>query len=236
MDKKVLILGASSEIGIEIMKMYLKKNYKIIAHYNKGSKNFSYYTKNSKVEKIKFNFLTKIENIDKFSKNKLFKNCDILINALGRIKELDYKKISSKEIIESFKVNLLPSIIFNKNLGFMMNKNKWGRIVNLGSIGTKFGGGEKNFPYSLAKFALEFFPSNNKKWIKNNVLINTVRIGVTKTKLHNSLKTKNLLKRVKLIPIQRMASPEEMAKVIFFLGSSDNTFISNEVISISGGE
>ena len=236
MNKKVLILGASSEIGIEIMKMYLKKNYKIIAHYNKGDKNFFHYTKNSKVEKIKFNFLTKIENIDKFSKSKLFKNCDILINALGRIKELDYKKINSKEIMESFKVNLLPSIVFNKNLGFLMNKKKWGRIVNLGSIGTKFGGGEKNFPYSLAKFALEFFPSNNKKWIKNNVLINTVRVGVTKTKLHNNLKTKNLLKRVKLILIQRMASPEEIAKVIFFLGSNENTFISNEVISISGGE
>ena len=63
-----------------------------------------------------------MENIDKFSKSKIFKNCDILINALGRIKELDYKKITSKEIIDSFKVNLLPSIIFNKNLGFLMNK------------------------------------------------------------------------------------------------------------------
>ena len=236
MNKKVLILGASSEIGVEIMKIYLKKNFKIIAHYNKGNKNFSYYSKDKKVQKVKFNFLTKLENIDKFSKSKIFKNCDILINALGRIKELDYKKITSKEIIDSFKVNLLPSIIFNKNLGFLMNKKKWGRIVNLGSIGTKFGGGEKNFPYSIGKFALEFFPSNNKKWIKNNVLINTVRVGVTKTRLHNKLKTKNLIKRVKLIPIQRMASPEEIAKVIFFLGSNDNTFISNEVISISGGE
>ena len=94
----------------------------------------------------------------------------------------------------------------------------------------------KEFSYSIGKFALEFFPSNNKKWIKNNVLINTVRVGVTKTRLHNKLKTKNLIKRVKLIPIQRMASPEEIAKVIFFLGSNDNTFISNEVISISGGE
>ena len=236
MERKVVILGASSEIGIEIMRLYLKKNFKIIAHYNKGNKNFFNFLKNRKIQKIKFNFLTKLENIDKFSKNKLFKNCDILINSLGRIKELNYKQISSKEIIDSFKVNLLPSIIFSKNLGFSMNKNGWGRIVNLGSIGTKFGGGEKNFPYSLGKFALEFFPSNNKKWIKNNVLINTVRVGVTKTKLHNKLKTKNLFKRVNLIPIQRMASPQEIAKVIFFLGSNENTFISNEVISISGGE
>ena len=98
---------------------------------------------------------------------KIFKNCDVLINALGRIKELDYEKISSKEIIDSLKVNLLPSIIFNRNLGFLMNQKKWGRIVNLGSIGTKFGGGEKNFPLFSCKICIRIFPSTNKKWIKN---------------------------------------------------------------------
>ena len=60
----------------------------------------------------------------------------------------------------------------------------------------KFGGGEKNYPYLLSKFALEFFPSSNKKWIKNNVLVSTARVGVTKTKIHNKPKTKNLLERV----------------------------------------
>ena len=60
MNKKVLILGASSEIGVEIMKIYLKKNFKIIAHYNKGNKNFSCYSKNKNVQKVKFNFLTKM--------------------------------------------------------------------------------------------------------------------------------------------------------------------------------
>ena len=103
-----------------------------------------------------------------------------------------------------------------------MNKKKWGQNCKFRIYRNKIWWGEKNFPYSIGKFALEFFPSNNKKWIKNNVLINTVRVGVTKTRLHNKLKTKNLIKRVKLIPIQRMASPGN-SKVIFFLGSNDNT-------------
>ena len=38
--KKVLILGASSDIDIEIIKKYLKENYKILAHYNKETKFF----------------------------------------------------------------------------------------------------------------------------------------------------------------------------------------------------
>ena len=117
-----------------------------------------------------------------------------------------------------------------------MVKKNWGRIVNLGSIGVKFGGGEKNFPYSLSKFILEFFPSHTKKWIKNNVLINTIRVGVTNTKLHKKLPKKSLKKRSMLIPIKRMASSEEIAKFIFFLGSDKNTYITHQVIPISGGE
>ena len=35
--KKVLILGASSDIGISLIEIYLKNNYEIVAHYNKGS-------------------------------------------------------------------------------------------------------------------------------------------------------------------------------------------------------
>ena len=114
MNKKVLILGASSEIGVEIMKIYLKKTLGLLLIIIKEIKIFLIIQKIKRFKKVKFNFLTKLENIDKFSKSKIFKNCDILINALGRIKELDYKKITSKEIIDSFKVNLLPSIIFNK--------------------------------------------------------------------------------------------------------------------------
>ena len=38
--KKVFILGASSDIGISLIEIYLKNNYNIIAHYNKGNKNF----------------------------------------------------------------------------------------------------------------------------------------------------------------------------------------------------
>lgn len=236
MKKKVLILGASSDIGIEILRMYQDNYYDVIAHYNLGNKKFFNFVKTHKIKKVKFNFLSNFKLVDNFSKNKIFKNCDILINAIGSIKQKKYNEISSKELLESLKINLIPSIIFNKNIGFQMNKKKWGRIVNLGSIGTKFGGGKNNFPYSLAKFGLEFFPSNTKDWIKNDVLINTIRVGVTKTKLHNRLPSKNMKKRIKQIPIGRMALPKEIANLVYYLGSEQNSFIANEIITISGGE
>ena len=159
-----------------------------------------------------------------------------MINASAHLKEIQFEKIDLKILLETFKVNLFPSIFLTMRLGPLMSKRGWGRIVNLGSIGVKFGGGKQNLPYSLSKHALEFFPSITKDWVKNNVLVNTIRVGATNTKLHKKLPSKNLKKRSALIPMKRMAEPKEIAEYVYFVGSDENTYISNQVLSISGGE
>ena len=235
-NKKVFILGASSDIGLSIMKIYQKYNYEVLAHYNKGNKDFFEYTKKKKIKIIKFNFLTSKKKIKKFAKKQKFKKYGILINASAHIKEISFTNTKIKDLEEIFKVNFYPYLVLMQNMGLEMNKSKWGRFVNLGSIGVKFGGGLKNFPYSLSKFLLEFFPNQTKYWVKNNVLINTIRVGATKTKLHLKLPSKNLKKRAKLIPLKRFATTGEIAEFVYFLGSDLNTYISNQVLSISGGE
>ena len=236
--KKMLILGGSSDIGLEIIKIYLKNNFSIIAQYNKGSKKFFSLVKRNKnnLKKIKFDFSSDNQKIENFFKKKDILKSDVFINSLGAIFETNYENLNLKDLEKSIKINAYPSIYGMSSIGKKMVKKNWGRIVNLGSIGVKFGWGEKNFPYSLSKFILEFFPSHTKKWIKNNVLINTIRVGVTNTKLHKKLPKKSLKKRSMLIPIKRMASSEEIAKFIFFLGSDKNTYITHQVIPISGGE
>ena len=67
-------------------------------------------------------------------------------------------------------------------------------------------------------------------------LIDTLRIGVTNTKIHKKNGKKNLKDRIKKIPIGRMAKTQEIADFIFYLSSEKNTFITGEIISISGGE
>jgi NAD(P)-dependent dehydrogenase (short-subunit alcohol dehydrogenase family) len=82
----------------------------------------------------------------------------------------------------------------------------------------------------------EFFPSKFRENMRFNVLYNCLRIGVTDTKIHKKVKNKNMKKRVALIPIKRMATINEVADYIYFLCSSNNNLISNEVLNISGGE
>ncbi len=236
--KKLLILGGSSDIGIEVIKIYLKHNFSVLAQYNKGNKKFFSLVKENKnfLKQIKFDFSSDNQKIEKFFKKKDVSKSDVFINALGSIFEMNYENLNLKDLDKSLKINAYTSIYATSFLGKKMAKKKWGRIVNLGSIGVKFGGGERNFPYSISKFILEFFPSHTKKWVRQNVLINTIRVGATNTKLHKKLPKKNLKKRAELIPIKRMANSTEIAKFIFFIGSDKNTYISHQVIPISGGE
>ena len=82
----------------------------------------------------------------------------------------------------------------------------------------------------------EFFPKPLRNLTKNNILINTLQIGLTDTKLNKVDKNKNMKKRISLIPLNRMAKIKEVIKYIYFLTSEENSLISNEVINISGGE
>ena len=116
-----------------------------------------------------------------------------------------------------------------------MKKKNYGRIINTSSVGVKFGGGLSTFAYSLSKHINEFIPSEIRKLSSKNILYNTLRIGVTNTRFHKKIKNKSIKKRIKLIPIKKMASSNDIANYIIFL-IHNNNFITNEIINITGGE
>ena len=71
---------------------------------------------------------------------------------------------------------------------------------------------------------------------KKNVFYNVVRIGLTDTKIHKKMKNKDLKTRTKLVPTKRMADPKDIAEYIFYISSAKNTFITSEIVNITGGE
>ena len=79
-----------------------------------------------------------------------------------------------------------------------MKRKKYGRIINTSSIGTKFGGGNSTFAYSLSKYVNEFIPGEIRKLSSNNILYNTIRIGVTDTKFHKKDKKQVIKEKNKI--------------------------------------
>ncbi len=237
--KKILILGGSSDIGRELVEKFLKNDYEVTAHYSKNKNNLTKIKKKYKQLSIVQKNFDKISNnnIDNLLKDRKFNNFDIIINLIGFIDNKSYDDYNLNNLINSLKVNaLIPNLIVRKNIKHMIRRN-WGRIVNCTTVGIKFGGGEFSYNYNLAKHCLEFIPGKYKLWAKKNVLINNIRIGHAKTKIHHRMK--KILKgknRIKLIPMQRMIDPSEMIEYIYFYSTHLNSYMTGETISVSGGE
>ena len=165
-----------------------------------------------------------------------FKKIDSFISLTGYIKPVDFDRITYKSFLDHINVNYYSNLIFIRYIYKKMLRNKWGRILLSSSIGTSFGGSEKTFLYSLSKFNNEFIPKIFRSKYANYILYNVLKIGVTNTKIHLKIPSKNLKKRIKLIPTKRMATTEEVSNKIFYLASHENTLIHSQIINISGGE
>ncbi len=237
--RHVLILGGSSDIGIEVIKFFLKLDWKVTAHYNKNKNKLDKINKKTKkLNLIQFDF-SDYENpfIERLIMRKFDGKYDSIVNLICCLDNKSFEKTSLKDILKSLCANSLIPILIEKIALKGMLKKKWGRILNCSSIGIKFGGGKYTYNYSLAKHSLEFIPSCYKDWAKKNVLINNLRIGLTNTKVHKRYKKNiKMSKRIKLIPMNRMAEPSEISKYINDLVTEKNSFMTGQTITVSGGE
>ena len=236
--KNILILGGSSDIGIELIKQLLKDNWEIVSHYSSNSKNLlNLAKKNNRLKIFKFNF----QKFNEKNQKKLFKKFnnvkfDALVNLVGYVDNISHNKISLESMIKSISINSLIPFLIEKEVIKKMLKNKYGRILNCSSIGVKFGGGKNSYNYALSKHCLEFIPNLYKDWARKNIFINNLRIGVTDTKIHKKMKkTLNIKNRLKLIPVGKMAKSQDIVNYIIFLISKNN-FVTGETITIAGGE
>ena len=234
-NKKIFILGASSDIGYEVVKKFLEDGYVVIGHYHTNKKKLSK-IKDSNFSLIKFN-LKDINKFEKFiRKNKKLTSVSNFLSLTGYQNSSSIYNFKIKDFYNHINVNYLSNIIFLKYAHKFMLKNNFGRILLSSSIGTKFGGGINTYAYSISKFLNEFIPNEIRKGNRSNVLYNIIQIGLTDTKLLKIDKSKNLKTRIKLIPIKRMAKPLEVANYIYNILNESNSLITNQIINISGGE
>jgi len=236
---RVLVTGASSAIGIAICRKYLQEGYEVIAQYRRMNFSLSELkdSSNSSISLYQCDFSTDLSFSNWFEIHReYFISSDVFIHAAAAFNPKPYFDVTPEDLLYHFKVNVVSGSILLRELGCAMSKRGWGRIVLLGSIGVKFGGGLNSYPYSLSKHSLEFLPRIWREWAPEGVLINTLRVGVTDTPIHTRDIYKNINERISLIPVQRAATTDEIAQNIFYFGSELNTYITGQVISIAGGE
>ena len=228
-NKVVLVTGGAGGLGFSIAKKFINHNSKVYITKTKKSKN---YPEGSNI--INCNFLINEEFENFLSKINTLK-IDILINNAGinkidpfeKILPIDYQKIQMVNTYNPFRIT--QKVIQNM-------KKKWGRIINIASI---FGNISKKYraSYSSSKFAIDGITAALAAEIAEyNILVNTVSPGFFETKLTKSILGEKGIKDISSqIPIKRLGKPDELANLILWLCSDQNTYISGQNIIIDGG-
>jgi len=234
----VLITGANGGIGMAMVELFLENNYKVFAHYN---------IKKDNLEKIQSeNLLIFQANlIDVKETEGLFEKVlqvtetiDVLINNAGVYNPVGtFNNLNTELLDEALNINLKAPFILSKKFILLMKKFNNGRIINISSIGVKYGGSPLSMPYTISKAALETMTiSIAKEAAKYNILVNSLRVGVVDTNIHKNSVNKSMNNRINMIPLKRMAKPMEIAEYVLFLSSDKSSFTTGSIISIAGGE
>jgi len=119
-----------------------------------------------------------------------------------------------------------------------MIERQLGAIINLVSIAGRTGGGPGAGAYSAAKGGLiTFTKSLAKELAPHGVRVNAISPGVIDTPFHEAFSTAEMMRSfVATIPLGRVGTPMECAKVIAFLASDASSYIVGETIEVNGGQ
>jgi 3-oxoacyl-[acyl-carrier protein] reductase len=160
---------------------------------------------------------------------------DILVNNAGTTRDMLLALMPESDWDLVIATNLKSSYNCSKAALKPMMRQKYGRIINITSVAGLAGNpGQTN--YSASKAGLIGFTKSLAKEIGGrNITVNAVAPGFVPTDLTSSL-PKNLLdEAIKMTPLGRLGTIEDVAYAVAFLASDEAAYITGQVLSVDGG-
>lgn len=227
--KKVLVSGGTKGIGGAIVTKLLDEGYSVIATTRDKTKANILEHKNLTVENLD---LSSKDSVSEFQEKVESFKPSILINNAGVTKDNLFLRMSENDWTEVIETNLNGTYRLTKIFLKDMIKNKWGRIINIGSVSGLMGNpGQTN--YASSKAALEGFTRSLAKEIgSRNITVNLVSPGFINTDMTSGLTIEKLESQ---IPLGRMGNPSDVASLVAFLASEGAGYITGQTVVVDGG-
>ena len=160
---------------------------------------------------------------------------EILINNAGIIRDRSFLKMSEEEWDSVINVNLKSLYVVTRAVLPHMKENGYGRIVSASSInGTAGAFGQTN--YCATKAGISGFTRALCKEVgKHGITANAVAPGFIKSVMSDSMPEEVIQAGIKMIPVGRIGTPEDMGHTYLFLASKEAGFISGITLHANGG-
>jgi 3-oxoacyl-[acyl-carrier protein] reductase len=181
--------------------------------------------------------VVKFEDAENTVKNVLekFGTIDILINNAGITRDTLIMRMSEDDWDKVIAVNLKGTFNFIKAACRPMMKARSGKIVNIASVvGVMGNPGQANYSASKAG-VIGLTKTAAKELATRNINVNAVAPGYILTEMTKNLPAQATDAFMKVTPMQRPGTPEEVSAVVYFLCSPDSNYVTGQVINIDGG-
>lgn len=242
MAKTAIITGSSRGIGAAIALRLARDGYNIALNdLNEGM-----FENNDIKEKITACgveaeiFLADVSKYDQCeamvkSVKERFGSIDVLINNAGITRDGLMARMSEEQYDTVIAVNQKSVFNMLKLAGNVMIRQKSGKIVNLASVAGLYGNpGQIN--YSASKAAIIGMTKTAAKELgSRNINVNAVAPGFISTPMTDKLTDEQKAKMLEAIAMKRYGTVDEIAGVVSFLCSEDASYVTGQVIEISGG-
>jgi len=237
-NRTAIITGGAQGFGLAMTKRFLESGASVIiwdldkAAAGETIKKFNNPKLSSTMIDVT-NFEQVNTEVEKVTKEK---KIDIFINNAGiagkNIAVWDYPVDEWKKVLE---LNLNAVFYCLKAITPHMIKNNYGRIVNIASIAGKEGNPNAS-AYSTSKAGvIGLTKSLGKELANKNIAVNTVTPAAAKTRIFDQMTKEHIDYMLSKIPRKRFILVEELASLVTWLVSEENSYTTGAVFDLSGG-
>ena len=235
-DKVAIVTGGVQGFGLAVVERFINSGAKVIIWEN-DKKLLDDFQTTADVYKLQ----TDVSNADnvKTSVNETirkFKRIDILVNNAGiagpNHKTWEYPNNEWQKVID---IDLTGVFYCCKYVVPEMIKNNYGRIVNVASIAGKEGN-PNAMPYSAAKAGvIAITKSLGKELADKNIAVNCITPAAAKTRIFDQISQEHIDYMLSKIPRNRFLKVEELASMVSWLVSEENSYTTSATFDLSGG-
>lgn len=231
--KVAIVTGASQGIGEECARLFASEGATV---YAADLKELTYECPGVKYAKLN---VTDVENCKQVVADIVAKEgkIDILLNNAGITKDGLIQKMTDDMFNAVIAVNLKGVFNLTREVAPIMMDKGYGSIINISSVVGVFGNiGQTN--YSATKAGVI---GMTKTWAKEfarkgaNVRTNAIAPGYTMTSMLSTVPEDLLKKFAGLTMLGRLGQPIEIAKAALFLASEDSSYVTGQVLEVTGG-
>jgi len=238
-DRVAIVTGGAQGFGLAITERFIEAGAKVIIWDVDENAAKEAATK-IKSENVSYQIVD-VTNFEIINKNlleteKSHKKIDIFINNAGmaglNTTVADYPLDEWKKIMD---LNLNSVFYCCKAVVPFMTKNDYGRIVNIASIAGKEGNPNAS-AYSTSKAGvIGLTKSLGKELAQKNIAVNCVTPAAAKTRIFDQMTEEHINYMLSKIPRNKFAKVEELASLVTWLASEENSFSTAAVFDLSGG-